>query len=248
MSMSLLGPLTAFPRLTIIVNVHTAARSQALFDTIPRRTLKEEAVARIRGAIIRRELKPGERITELGLARKLGVGQPTIREALIELEHQGFIERSSPRMTRVTLLTRRDIDEIYMVRVRLEVLALELVLARRDVCLDDLESQSRKMTQMARQSLLAEFLQADLDFHSALWRASGNRALLETLDRLVPKLFALGLIRHTNPARGTMQRIAAEHALLLEAIRERESRRAQELLKRSLAQGQAEDAELTADP
>ncbi|HZS52716.1 MAG TPA: FCD domain-containing protein, partial [Bryobacterales bacterium] len=85
-------------------------------------------------------------------------------------------------------------------------------------------------------------------FHAALWGAAGNRALLETLDRLVPKLFALGLIRHTNPARGAMRRIAAEHALLLEAISKRESGRSQELLKRSLAQGQAEDAELTADP
>jgi hypothetical protein len=45
-----------------------------------------------------------------------------------------------------------------------------------------------------------------------------------------------------------MQRIAAEHALLLEAISERESGKAQELLKRSLAQGRAEDAELTAGP
>ena len=213
-----------------------------------RRTLKDEAVARIRGAIIRRELKPGGRVTELGLARRLGVGQPTIREALIELEHQGFVERSSPRMTRITLLTRRDVDEIYMVRVRLEAMALELVLARRDVCLDDLESQCRKMTQMARLSRLAEFLQADLDFHSALWGAAGNRALLETLDRLVPKLFALGLIRHANPVRSTMRRIAAEHALLLEAIRERNIERAKDLLNRSLAQGQAEDAALTADP
>jgi DNA-binding GntR family transcriptional regulator len=217
-----------------------------LIDTIPRRrTLKDEAVDRIRGAIIRRELNPGERITELGLARRLGVGQPTIREALIELEHQGFVERSSPRMTRVTSLTQRDVDEIYMVRVRLEVLALELVLAQPGVSLDNIEFQCRKMMQMAKMTRIAEFLQADLDFHAALWLAAGNRALREILERLVPKLFALGMIRHSKATRSTMRRIAAEHALLLEAIREHKIKKAMDLLSRSLAQGQADDMELT---
>src|ERR1700742_1310737 len=94
---------------------------------IPRVSLKDKAVRSIREAIERGELQSGETLTELGLARKLGVGQPTIREALLELEFLGFIERQGPRKTRVTKLSRQAIHDIYLVRVRLETLAAELV-------------------------------------------------------------------------------------------------------------------------
>src|ERR1700761_7392503 len=98
---------------------------------IPRISLKDKAVQSIREAIERGELQSGETLTELGLARKLGVGQPTIREALLELEFLGFIERQGPRKTRVTRLTRQAIHDIYLVRMRLETLAAELVASQK---------------------------------------------------------------------------------------------------------------------
>ena len=67
---------------------------------IRRVSLKDTAVQRICQAIERGELKAGEPVTELGLARKLGVGQPTIREALLELEFIGFVEQAGTRKTR----------------------------------------------------------------------------------------------------------------------------------------------------
>ena len=97
---------------------------------IPRVSLKEAAVQQICQAIESGELKSGELLTELGLARKLGVAQPTIREALLELEFIGYVERTSTRKSRVTLLTRRSIENIYLVRTRLETLAVELIAAQ----------------------------------------------------------------------------------------------------------------------
>ena len=82
--------------------------------TIPRVSLKDTAVQHICQAIECGELQAGEVLTELGLARKLGVAQPTIREALLELEFIGFVERTPTRKPRVTLLTRRSIEEIYL--------------------------------------------------------------------------------------------------------------------------------------
>src|ERR1700728_4102768 len=87
---------------------------------IRRVSLKDTAVQRICEAIEAGELEAGETLTELGLARKLGVAQPTIREAILELEFIGYLERTATRKIRVALLTKRSIDNIYMVRMRLE--------------------------------------------------------------------------------------------------------------------------------
>src|SRR5262245_22181339 len=104
-----------------------SAESGVALGVIPRVSLKDTAVQRICEAIEGGELKPGEQITELGLAKKLGVAQPTIREALLELEFAGFVEPMGPRKTRVTVLSRAAIDDIYLVRTRLEALAVELI-------------------------------------------------------------------------------------------------------------------------
>lgn len=65
------------------------------------------------------------------MARKLGVGQSTIREALLELEFKGYVESTASRETRVTYLTKRSIEDIYLVRARLEMLAVDLLTAQK---------------------------------------------------------------------------------------------------------------------
>ena len=96
---------------------------------IERRSLRQIIVERIKEALTASELQPGQWITELGLAQRFGVGQNTVREALIELEHGGFVERVSPHKTRITTLTRRDTNEIYAVRLPLEQLVLDHIAA-----------------------------------------------------------------------------------------------------------------------
>src|ERR1700722_8578860 len=117
---------------------------------IRRVSLKDTAIQHICQAIECGELKAGETLTELGLARKLGVAQPTIREALLELEFVGYVERTATRKARVTLLTRRSIENIYLVRTRLETLAVELVAAQKPPqlqscweCLEEMETAAK---------------------------------------------------------------------------------------------------------
>ena len=76
--------------------------------------------------IIAGQLHPGERIVESRVARQLGVGQPTVREALVALEHQGLVVRKANQGCVVTTLTRAEICEILRIRAELEVLAVEL--------------------------------------------------------------------------------------------------------------------------
>ena len=76
--------------------------------------------------IVAGDLKPGDRIVESRIARDIGVGQPTVREALVALEHQGLVVRKANQGCVVTSLTRAEICQLIRIRAELETLAVEL--------------------------------------------------------------------------------------------------------------------------
>ncbi len=217
----------------------------SVLTKIDRRSLKGAAVEQIRTAILRGELKPGERVIELGLAKTLGVGQATIREALIELEHQGFIQRGSPRKSFVTVLSQRDINEMYLVRIRLESLVVELLVSKKGKDLTGCKMTFRKMEEAAKHGKVADFVQADLDFHRTLWRATGNRSLLELLERLVPRLFVFVIIKSADPSRQAMLESARQHGRLLLWIQEGKEKEAKAAMEESMQQALSDDLEIS---
>ncbi len=208
---------------------------------IDHQSLKGAAVAQIQAAILRGELKPGSRVTELGLAGQLGVGQATIREALIELEYQGYIQRGCPRKTFVTALTRRDVEEIYLLRTCLETLAIDLLGARRGKKLEECEAAHRQMVAAARRGDVTSFIQADLDFHRALWRSNENRSLVEILERLVPKIFAFGIMQRVERSPQNLLWSAQEHGRLLHSVELGQLEDAKAMMEESMRRAQAED-------
>lgn len=199
---------------------------------------------RIREAIERGELKSGEQIKELVLARLLGVAQPTIREALLELEFIGYIERHGPRKTCITSLSRRQIDDIYLVRSRLEMLAVEILAGRRNPDLSICQEHADRLCAAAQDGKLTEFYQADLAFHRALWQATENESLIRSLEGIVPKLFAFGIIRHAGPDRGKLIEIAGLHQQLIELIPTGNVEAVSRLMKSSMENAWLEDAQL----
>ena len=220
-----------------------AVRSSNL-RAIPRVSLKEAAVQQICQAIECGELKSGEILTELGLARKLGVAQPTIREALLELEFIGYVERTVTRKARVTLLTRAAIANIYLVRTRLETLAVELIAGQPSPQLDSCRKPLQAMESAAKNGVFREFCHADLKFHRALWSLSQNDCIESTLERIVPKLFAFAIIRHSNPNIAQLVETYELHRRLLDAILQQNVAHARQLMELSMEQAWLDDAQL----
>src|SRR5262252_9637076 len=100
--------------------------SAAAFQKIEPVSKKTRVVGLLRDAILSGTIKSGEQIVEGKLAQQFGVGQGLVREALIELEHQGFVQRTPFSSTQVTALTLQDAQQIYDVRIELEPLAVFL--------------------------------------------------------------------------------------------------------------------------
>ena len=95
-----------------------------------RLTVKEGVANCLREAIFQGKLNPGDRIVEIKWAKELGVAQASVREALHELEKEGFVERRPNRGSFVTILSPETIRHIYTARAALEALAVELLIRR----------------------------------------------------------------------------------------------------------------------
>src|SRR5438093_7192318 len=145
-------------------------------EAVQFRSLAEAAAQALREAITAGKLKPGERLIEQKLASQLAIGQPTLREALKELEYQGFVRKTANKgRTSVTKLSSEDIRKIHQVRMVLEVLAVDLAAAHiGEAALAELEEAARRMETAARDLDRMMFHKYDLIFHRTVWKLTGN--------------------------------------------------------------------------
>jgi len=179
---------------------------------------RDQVVASFKEAILRGVIQPGDAIVESKVAQQLGAGIPLIREALIELEHQGYVQKVPYKGTTVTKLERREVEKIFRLRTELESLAIEW--ARENVTpayIEDLRGITAKMKEGAQAHDLDQFYQNDLAFHRKLWEMSGNEYLVECLERIVAPLFAFFLMKDRRE-RESYLFSAAQHEKIVEAL------------------------------
>ena len=167
---------------------------------------KDRIVASLREAIISGSIRSGEQIVEGKLAQQLGVGQGVIREALIELEHHGFVQRTPFAGTQITKLTLQDAQHIYDIRIELEPLAFSLAGSHADVQNISALRELTEKTKIASQAEdLPSFFENHLAFRKMVWTLSENRYLLQILERMVIPLYGLYMIRQSYNLEGILQ-------------------------------------------
>jgi len=176
------------------INVKLGELSQQLGRRAP---LSDQIAGSIRNMIMAGDLKPGERIVESRIARKIGVGQPTVREALVALEHQGLVRRKANQGCVVTSLTRAEICQLIRVRAELETLAVELAVeTATDSEIAGLLDLTDAMARAAAARDPQRFFEHDLSFHQALWSLSHNSFLPHLLEQALAPLLAFLFIRN----------------------------------------------------
>jgi GntR family carbon starvation induced transcriptional regulator len=142
---------------------------------------------RLREAILRGELRPGEKLTAAALAARWDVSQTPLREAFQRLAAEGLVELRPQRGARVAEASTRDAEEVYELRLMLEPRALRDSLMRSDgLHREEIAGAHRRYEQAlakAGQDLTAA-LDAHRDFHAALLSRCANRRLLELVLEL----------------------------------------------------------------
>ncbi|HEY3685312.1 MAG TPA: GntR family transcriptional regulator [Streptosporangiaceae bacterium] len=171
------------------------------------RTLVDQVVGQLRLAIIMETLPVGEQLTEVRLARELGVGRSTIREALQRLAAGGLLEEVPHRGHRVRAFDDRDTEEICEVFGLLEAHAARRLTAPPPPrVLDRLRELAEQMRALRYPDELDRFLGLDRAFHGELMVLADQRWLHQAWRNqeslLGPLLVTLN--RH-QPTDGTIQ-------------------------------------------
>ncbi|HJZ82907.1 MAG TPA: GntR family transcriptional regulator [Pyrinomonadaceae bacterium] len=196
---------------------------------------RDQVVRAVKEAILSGSIPAGAAIVEARIARQVGAGIPLVREALIELEHNGFVQRTPYKGTTVTRLEPADIKQIFRLRVELEGLAIAW--ARENVTpedIEDLRAVIKKMERAAAELDMDRFYESDLDFHRKIWLMSGNSYLVDALERVVVPLFAFFVMK-TRREPESYSESAVMHGKIVEAMSQMEASEVSELMKNSLS-------------
>ncbi|WP_433171103.1 FadR/GntR family transcriptional regulator [Actinoallomurus sp. CA-150999] len=226
----------------------------AQFQQVSPVRLYQRIVEQIEQAIVRGDLKPGQRLpSERELVTQFGASRPTVREALRVLESNGLV-RSRPgdpngpeilpfssagltkEMTRLVQFDSMSMAELISFRMILDGSAS--LLAARLRTEEELSSMERTLAAMsdAIEAGYEEFSKADVAFHEAVAQA-GRNSLIEVCNQVV-RGAVLSLISdkvaHARNSTALMRESLHHHQKVLEAIRVRDGLAAARISRRNL--------------
>ena len=137
--------------------------------------LRDVVFNTLRRAILRGELKPGERLMEIQLANKLGVSRTPIREAIRKLELEGLVLMIPRKGAEVAEITEKNLRDVLEVRCALEELAVQLACERIDQDkLNDLHAAAEHFREILDSDDITAIGEADEAFHDVIFAATGN--------------------------------------------------------------------------
>ena len=180
--------------------------------------LRDVVFNTLRAAILKGELKPGERLMEIALADKLGVSRTPIREAIRKLELEGLVVMAPRKGAKVASITERDLNDVLEVRKGMEVLAVSLACQRiTKEELDKLEEIEGRFQAQIEAGNLTELAEIDVEFHDTIYKATNNQRLVQLLNNLREQMYRYRVEYLKDIA--VRRTLAEEHRSICEALR-----------------------------
>lgn len=152
--------------------------------------LRDVVFNTLREAILKGELKPGERLMELQLASKLGVSRTPIREAIRMLELEGLAVTVPRKGAEVAKMTEKDMEDVLQIREALDELAVQI--ACKQITEEQLEKLKEAMDIFEESSKfndVKKIAEADVSFHDVIYEATGNSKLVTLLSNLREQIY-----------------------------------------------------------
>lgn len=152
--------------------------------------LRDVVFNTLREAILKGELKPGERLMELQLAAKLGVSRTPIREAIRMLEQEGLAVTIPRKGAEVAKMTEKDMEDVLQVRESLDELAASLACEKiTDAEVEALVVAMHDFEKSIDTGDVKKIAEMDEKFHDIIYRATGNPKLVNILNNLREQIY-----------------------------------------------------------
>lgn len=148
-------------------------------------TITDQVYSVIKENILNENLKPGQKIQELQIARELNVSRSPVRSAINELIGEGLLESIPNKCVFVRRLSEKDIVDAYEFRIVIEQFAIVKVIES----LDDriaarLTEFKKEFLSHKRHQEIQEYLKVDTAFHEYLVNTAGNSIIIDSLNKV----------------------------------------------------------------
>ncbi|WP_280460036.1 GntR family transcriptional regulator [Nocardia carnea] len=185
--------------------------------------VKDDVLAVLRAAILEGSFAPGEHLNEASLADQLEVSRGPIRDALSSLAHEGLVVIEPHKGATVPLMSKNDVDEIYTLRLALEMLAAKSAVVHATP--EDLSALGAATADLAAVvdagGSIRDITDADLRFHDAFYRAAHHQRLYASW-RSVRSQVALCLFSRNTVSATSREIVVGEHVQILQLLMDRD--------------------------
>ena len=211
-------------------------------------SFKNKAYAALKNVIVSMDVyrsRQDIRLDERQLAQDFGISRTPVREAMAQLEREGFVRSVPRRGIYVVRKTKTEVIEMITAWAALESMAARLITEHAS---DEEIASLRKMFATfedgALRAHLDEYSEANIEFHQTIIRMSGNSVLISLAENLFTHMRMIR--RKTIVEKDRVERSIRDHMNIIEALEARDTARAEELV-RNHALGLAEHVAKYAD-
>jgi DNA-binding GntR family transcriptional regulator len=191
----------------------------------------EVIASRIALAIREKVIPPGAALVQEDLARRFDVSRSPVREALRILATEGVVEMTPGGGTYVRSLDRRELDELYDLRLMIEpTIAEEIV---QHITRADIDALELRVNEMEAGEDVSRWMRANFDFHTRLYQAAGRPRTAEILKSLLAAVQPYS--QENIDQLGGRRQADDEHRAMIAAIRAGDAAGLTELIRSHLA-------------
>jgi DNA-binding GntR family transcriptional regulator len=205
-------------------------KAASAFESIDMPDLVGVVEARLTQAIVEGRLPQGSRVVEAEIARPMSISRAPVREAARRLERQGILIARPRRGFFVREITVKEIDDLFQVRLSLELTAIEAACRNGDAAgFKRLEALLARMVTEANDLQQHARIELDLSFHTMLCELSGNDYLLRLFSSTQTEMrMIISLIDNVyhDP-----EKVASTHEPILAALLARDAPAAMACMK-----------------
>jgi len=188
----------------------------------------------IKDKIINCEMKPGSDISEDMLIEQLGSSRTPVREALMRLKHEELVIIFPRKGSFVAPITLNDIHDIFQTRSIVEAQVAKIIC---DCTVEEklirFKNKFEQMDEDGNYSTDKDFFELDLEFHKTIVESTGNRFLIEFMNKIYDKDYRIRVLT-TTLLKEERKRNKVEHIAIIDSILEKNKEKIEECLLRHI--------------
>lgn len=209
-------------------------------------TIEKSSYEKMKDLVLEGTIIPGQRITEAFLAETLNISRIPVREAIQQLIHEGFIERTGKNGYQIKEYNEQDIIDLYNYREALDGMLARLFTQRMDVSqLYYLEMNLEAMKETLGNPERTIFSKIDLEFHRIIARGARNPDMEQQHDLILEKVLYIAdriyLVnkdkRSDTRDKSSYEDTYKQHCMIYKAIQKRDPDGAEQAARKSVQNG-----------